>query len=160
MYGTKKATTSNKTSPAKIFPNNLKENDSTLTASDIISKKPKINFIGLLIFRNLPIYLFIPKTFKEKNCIEKTENKASANVVVKSLFGDLSTDKLPVGVLIKKEPKKPGTNAIKFAVTINKKNVAMSGNIFLDNSLSPVTISTSFNSSYTKTIITFISILL
>jgi hypothetical protein len=135
IYGTKKAITKSNISPAKILPNNLKENESTFTLSDIISKKPRINATGLEKLKNLLKYPFSPRVFSEKNWMENTENRANANVVVKSLLGERRIDTSPVGVCTKKDPKKPGMNATKFAVTIKKKKVEMSGNIFFESSL-------------------------
>ena len=45
--GKRNAITANKTSPAKILPNNLKEKDITLANSLISSKKPTKKLIGL-----------------------------------------------------------------------------------------------------------------
>ena len=64
-YGTKNAMTRSKTSPAKILPKSLKEKETTFMASEIISKKPVINSIGLLKFINLAVYPRHPRNFIE-----------------------------------------------------------------------------------------------
>ncbi len=143
-----------------MLPNSLKEKDKTLTLSDIISKKPTIKLIGLEKLKNRFTYLLVPSSCQEKNWIDKTEKMAKARVMVKSLFGDLKNGNLPAGVLMKKEPKKPGIRANKLALTIKIKKVATKGSIFLDNLLSSVTESMSFNNSKTKTFVPLIIMLL
>ena len=135
IYGLRNAITSNKTSPAKIFPNSLNENDRALTLSDIISKNPRINLSGFAKFKNLAMYCLTPNACKEKNWMEKTENNANANVVVKSLLGERNTDSVFELIVIKNEPKNPGIRDNRFALTIKRKNVEIKGRIFLDRFL-------------------------
>ena len=52
--GTRNATTDKRTSPAKMFPNNLNANDSMRENSEITSKIPTKKDIGLEKLKNLP----------------------------------------------------------------------------------------------------------
>ena len=53
--GTRNATIVTNTSPAKIFPKSRKEKDKILENSEMISKKPKTKFIGLVRLINFLI---------------------------------------------------------------------------------------------------------
>lgn len=150
MNGIKKAITSNKTSPANIFPKSLKEKERIFILSDISSKKPRMNFTGPEKFKNLFMYPKKPSDLIEKNCIAKTENKAKAKVVVRSLSGERKSETSPDPVLMKNDPKNPGISSIKFALKIKIKKVEIIGNAFLESSLSPVIRSVILRSSSIK----------
>lgn len=98
IKGIKKAITRSNTSPAKMLPKRRKENDRIFAASDIISKKPRMNFMGDLKFINFPRYPKTPRNFKENIWIAKTETNARATVVFKSLFGDLKRGSLALPI--------------------------------------------------------------
>ena len=80
--------TMRRTSPAKIFPKSLNEKDINLDISEINSRIPTKNKMGLLKLINFPAYLKIPRATIPKNCIPITAMSAKASVVLRSAFPD------------------------------------------------------------------------
>lgn len=133
MKGTRVIMTTSKTSPAKTFPKSLNEKEIIFATSLTSSKIPTKNFIGELKLINFFPYLIIPKAIIPKTWVAKTETIASAKVVFKSLFVDLSKgikELCPPSFAVSKKPIEPipGTSPsqleriikIKIVVTIGK----------------------------------------
>ena len=98
--GTKKAITISSTSPANTLPKRRKEKDSTRIDSDNASKNQSTNGIMPEKLKKRFKYPPQPLDLIEKYWIEKTVTRASAKVVVRSLFGERNTDIWPLEVVI------------------------------------------------------------
>ncbi len=128
----------NKISPAKILPNNLKENDIILDISDKNSNIPTKKLIGLEKFINFLRCVNNPKTTIPKKLVAKTEIIANAKVKFKSAAGDLNSG-TDVPPLLKITDPTPGSRPNQFEVSIKIKTVAINGKYFSAASLVPKT---------------------
>jgi len=137
-YGKRKNMIVSKTSPAKTFPNNLKENDTILDNSDINSNIPTKKLIGLEKLRNFLICANTPNTTMPKKLVVKTAIIARANVKFKSAAGDLNNATLSWPFSKTKDPT-PGRMPSQFEVSIKIKIVAIKGRYFSAASLVPKT---------------------
>ena len=138
MYGRRKNIIASKTSPAKILPNNLKENDIILDISDKSSNIPTKNFKGLAKFKNFLMWVNVPKTTIPKKLVTSTDITANAKVKFKSAAGDLNNGTLSLPFLNIKEPT-PGSSPSQFEVSIKIKIVAIKGKYFSAASSVPKT---------------------
>ena len=81
-----------KISPAKTFPNNLKEKETIFEISDISSNMPTKKFIGFEKFKNFFMWVANPKTIIPKKFVVKTAIMAKANVKFRSAAGERNKD--------------------------------------------------------------------
>jgi hypothetical protein len=136
MYGAKNEIIVNKTSPAKTFPNSLKDNEIILANSDIISKIPMKKLIGLLKFKYFPICLKLPTAVMPKMLVTITEITANANVKFKSAAGERKSGTSTCPLSNINDPT-PGKIPNKFEHKIKIKIVATNGKYFSAFSIEP-----------------------
>ena len=127
-----------KTSPAKIFPNNLNENDINLAISDKNSSIPTKKLIGLLKLRNFFKCLNVPKIATPKKLVTNTAITAKAKVKFKSAAGDLKRGTIPSSPLCIIEPT-PGSIPIQFESKIKIKIDKTNGKYFSAFAFDPKT---------------------
>ena len=138
MYGSKENITASKTSPAKIFPNNLNEKDIILAISEINSNIPIKNLSGLEKFKNFLRCVNNPSTTIPKKFVAKTASMANANVKFKSAAGDLNNGIFSLPSFKIKEPT-PGSRPNQLETNIKTKMLATSGKYFSAASSDPKT---------------------
>lgn len=128
----------NKTSPAKIFPNNLNENDINLAISDKNSSMPTKKLTGLEKLKNFLKCVKTPNIVTPKKFVTNTDITAKAKVKFKSAAGDLKRGTPACSFLKMKEPT-PGSKPNQFDNNIKTKIVKTKGKYFSDFSFDPKT---------------------
>src|SRR3989344_3217089 len=148
-YGARNPTMVKSTSPAKMFPNSLNENEIILTNSEINSSNPAKERIGFLRVKNLEKYFLKPRAVVPKNCTPIMTMDASAIVKLRSAAGALKRGTVDASWLIKTLPT-PGRSPSQLEIQINKKTVVTTGKYFKESARSPKTESMSFKTSSNK----------
>lgn len=84
------AITANRTSPAKILPNNLNENDSVLPISDISSRIPTIKSMG--VFKLMYFFIYLnPRCLNPSKLVTTIDSNAREIVIERSVVGALNS---------------------------------------------------------------------
>jgi hypothetical protein len=146
--GARNPTITKSTSPAKIFPKRRKENEIILMNSEINSRRPTKEKMGLFKVKNFERCFLKPRAKIPRRFTLKTEITEIAIVKLRSLAGDRKKG-TRCEFLRPTEPT-PGKSPSQFEESIKIKTVAISGKYFSERYRDPKTESIRLNSFSTK----------